>query len=73
MKGSNCLITKLYTSKPYNRQVFSNTMRKVWRPTKAVWFHEAASDMILVEFEDKLNKERVLREIPKTLIKTSLY
>lgn len=63
-KGHNCLITKLHTSRTYNREAFKNTMRKVWRPVKMVRFHDIGSDMMMVEFESTLDKERVLKANP---------
>lgn len=63
-KGTNCLITKLHTNKPQNHEAFKNTMQKVWRPTKTIWFHEVGLDMMIMEFENKLDKERVLQESP---------
>lgn len=39
-KGSHYLIAKLHTNRPYNHDEFKNTMKKVWRPTKPIKFHE---------------------------------
>lgn len=63
-KGVNCLIAKLFTSRPFNREAFKATMRKAWSPTKLTKFHELCEGMTMIEFENKLAKERVLRDSP---------
>lgn len=39
-------------------------MRKIWKPTKPIHFHELGSGIGLVEFEEKRDKERVMRDSP---------
>lgn len=63
-KGSHCLIGKLHTNHPYNRETFKSTMRKIWRAVKMIKFHELGMGMLLIEFEDKLDKDRVSRGGP---------
>lgn len=63
-KESCCLVAKLTTCRPFNQEALKFTMRKVWRPAKSIRFHELGVGMMQVEFEDKLDKERVIRESP---------
>lgn len=63
-KGQHCLVANLLTNRPYNREAFKATIKKVWRPMKPVKFHEMGSNMIMVAFDDKMDKTRVMREGP---------
>lgn len=63
-KGQHCLMTKLLTLRPYNREAFKTTIKKIWRPVKPVTFHEMESDIIVVVFEDKMDKTRVMHDGP---------
>lgn len=40
LKGQNYLVTKLLKSRPYNREAFKATMKKIWRLAKIVRFHK---------------------------------
>lgn len=64
MRGQICLVTKLLTKRPYNREVFKATMKKIWRPAKPIRFHEMGSNMIMMVFDDKVDKARVIRDDP---------
>lgn len=50
--------------KPYTQEAFKATMRKIWRRAKSIWVHEVDLNIVMFEFEDRLDKERVLRESP---------
>lgn len=63
-RGQHCLVTKLLTDRPYNREAFKVTMKKIWRLAKPVKFHEMGADMIMVVFEEKVDKTRVMRDGP---------
>lgn len=63
-KGQNCLLTKFHTNRPYNREAFKTTMRKIWRPAKPIKFHEVGVGIMMVEFKEKADKDRILKEIP---------
>lgn len=58
------MVAKLHTTQPYNWEAFKTTIRKIWRPTKTIRFHELGLGLMMVEFEDSLDKERVLRDYP---------
>lgn len=61
-KGSFCLLAKLHTNRPFNWEAFKVTIQKIWRPLKMMKFYELGSGMISIEFEEKLDKDRVLCE-----------
>lgn len=61
MKGNYCLIFKLITNKLFNKEVLKQTMRRVWRSVKVVHFRDLGSKLLLVAFEDKKDKERVIK------------
>lgn len=63
-RGKNCLLIKLLTSRLYNHEAFKNTMHKIWKPVKPIKFHETGAGMMLVEFDDKLDKDWVLQNAP---------
>lgn len=63
-QGANCLLVKLLTSKPFNREALKATMSKLWRPSKSLRFHEMGSSVLMFDFEEKLDKERVIRGSP---------
>lgn len=67
LKGTNCLVANLQTQRPFNREAFKSTKQKIRRSTKAIQFHELGEGLMLVEFEDIKDKERVLRESLGTL------
>lgn len=56
-KGTNYLVMKLHTSRPYNRVAFKTTMKKVWRLARSLHFHDLGMGLMLVEFENKANKK----------------
>lgn len=39
-RGENFLLTKLLSTKYYNKEAFKTTMRKAWRITKPIKFHD---------------------------------
>lgn len=49
---------------PYNKEAFKNTLKKIWHIEKLVLFHELGFGLLMVEFEENLEKGRVLRESP---------
>lgn len=63
-RGQHYLVTKFLTGKPYNKEAFKATMKKIWRPTKPMIFHKMGSDMKMAGFEDKMDKARVVRDGP---------
>lgn len=63
-RGNHYLVIKLCTRHPFNNEAFKTTLRKIWRPAKQVHFHELGSVLILTEFEDCLDKKRVIQDNP---------
>lgn len=63
-RGGKCLIISVLTGRYYNRDAFKNTMKKVWQLVMQVTFKELGSKLLLVEFEDERDKNRVFREGP---------
>lgn len=39
-RGVNCLVVKLLSRRPFNWIALKTTMKKVWRPTRSLRFHE---------------------------------
>ncbi|XP_042958115.1 uncharacterized protein LOC122293643 [Carya illinoinensis] len=66
--GCSCnrggLFPCLSTEKPYNREAFKQTLKKIWRPVKKIWVKDLGSKILLVEFEDHQEKARVQCEGP---------
>lgn len=48
----------------YNKEAFKQTVRKVWRLVKNISFKNSEPMMILVEFEDVKDGDRVSAESP---------
>lgn len=63
-RGNHCLVIELCTSQHFNREAFKSTLRKIWQLAKSVWFHELGFDLTLAEFDDYLDKKRLIRENP---------
>lgn len=63
---------KLFTDKYYHKEMFKQTMKKIWRPIHGVKFHDLDQSLILVEFADLQDKYHVLREGPWSLDKKLL-
>lgn len=58
-RGRNHLLVKILTQKYFNREAFKDTMKKFWKPTKPICFHELEVGMIMEKFEDLSDKNRV--------------
>lgn len=63
-RGKNCLLTKLLSTKYYNRRAFKATMKRVWKLGKLIRFHDMEARFMMVEFEDPSDKLRVLYDDP---------
>lgn len=63
-REKNYLLVKLLALKYFNRDVFKATMKKVWKLTRPLSFHEMGVEMMLAEFEDANDKTRVIRDDP---------
>lgn len=64
MKGLCCLLLKLFTNGPYNREAFKVTLKKIWSLTSSVLFSKLVASIILAIFENITDKMRALRESP---------
>lgn len=64
VRGECCLFVSLLTDKHFNQDAFKQTLKKIWRLVKKVWFKELGAGLLLAEFEDKAEKERIQREAP---------
>lgn len=58
------MIVKLLTERHYNRDAFKVTMKKAWRPARDIRFRDLNTSLTLIEFEDRRDKDRVIREGP---------
>lgn len=63
-REKNCLLLKLQTSHYCNWEEFKMTMRKVWKPSGEIRFFDMGVGIILVKFDDHLDKQRVLHDGP---------
>lgn len=61
-RGKNYLLVKLLSVKYFNREAFKATMKKVWKLVRPLRFYEMGEGMMLAEFEDLNNKNRVVRD-----------
>lgn len=39
-KGKKCLVVKLHTNRPFNREAFKAIIKKIWRPVISMKFHK---------------------------------
>lgn len=62
--GGKGLNMTLLTEKHFNREAFKMTMKRAWLSVKSVRFRDLNSSLILVEFYDRRDKERVVRKGP---------
>lgn len=63
-KGSSYLVAKLHTMRTYNRDTYKNMMRKIWKLVKPIKLYELGDRLMLIEFGDSQDKERILKESP---------
>lgn len=63
-KGTNYPLAKLHSVRPYNKEAFKAIMKKIWKPTRLMKFHELVQDLMMVEFEDASYKRIMIRENP---------
>lgn len=63
-KEKKILLTKLLSLKSYNKEAFKATMRRVWKLSKPIHFHDMGAIFMLPEFEDHRDKDRVIRDGP---------
>lgn len=76
-RGRNCLLMKLLSNGYHNREALKSTMKKAWRPTKAIRFYDMSMGLMLVEFDNLIDKLRVIRDGPwhfdKVLLLTKYF
>lgn len=72
VKGNYYLIIRLLSNKNFNKEVLKQIMKKIWRLRKIGYFRDLVSILLLAKFEDKKDKERVMREGPWTFDKQLL-
>ncbi|XP_042964598.1 uncharacterized protein LOC122298810 [Carya illinoinensis] len=64
LSRGKCLVVKLLTHRHYNREAFKHTMRRAWRPVRGIKFRDLNSSIMLIEFDDECDKDRVIRDGP---------
>lgn len=62
--GSSFLVAKLHTKRTYSRDAFKNIMRKICKSAKPIKFYDLGEGLMLIEFGDQQDKDRVLKESP---------
>lgn len=63
-RGNQCLVIKLCTRCPFNKEAFKAMLRKIWQLAELIYFHKLGFNLLLAEFEDNLDKNRVLCDSP---------
>jgi hypothetical protein len=63
-KGELCLVGKLWTKKPTNKEAFKTVLSRLWRTVETVIFKEIQENLWLFEFSDAVDKRRVLAGRP---------
>jgi hypothetical protein len=63
-KGELCLVGKLWTEKPTNKEAFKTVLSRLWRTVETVIFKEIQENLWLFEFSDAVDKCRVLAGRP---------
>lgn len=58
-KGKNCLSMKYY-----NYEAFKITMKEAWRLTKTLKYVEIGKEMMMAEFDNQHDKQRIMRDGP---------
>lgn len=61
-RGRNCLLVKVLSCKYFNQKAFKTTMKRVWKPTKPLRFYEMGAGLIMAEFNDVSDKNKVTRD-----------
>ncbi|GMY35015.1 putative ribonuclease h protein [Fagus crenata] len=59
-QGHLCVTVKVISDHRFNRDALKQTLRSIWRISKGMVFKDAPDNMLLVEFFDAGDKERVL-------------
>lgn len=68
-QGERCLIIKLLTLKHYNKEALKQMLWSVWGPVKMMCIQNLDSKLLIAEFDDIKDKERVIRDGPWTFNK----
>lgn len=63
-KSKNCLVGKLWTEKPVNKEAFKTVLSRIWRLAGRVVFKELQDNCWLFDFSTKDDKRRVLEGRP---------
>lgn len=61
-REKNYLFMKLLSNGYHNQEALNATMSKVWRPSKAISFHDMGMGLVMVDFENLADKLRVIRD-----------
>lgn len=64
VRAERCLLFKLLTIKHFNKEALKSTMKKIWRPVKAITVRDLNPTLFIAEFEDMKDKDRVKRDGP---------
>jgi hypothetical protein len=62
--GTRCLVGKLWTERPANKEAFKTVFSRIWRLAKTVVFKELQDNLWLFEFEEEDDKNRVMAGRP---------
>jgi hypothetical protein len=63
-KSLNCLVGKLWTERPINKEAFQTVLSRLWRTVGQVIFRELQDNCWLFEFSGDSDKQRVLAGRP---------
>lgn len=61
-RGKNYLLMKLLSNRYHNREALKFTMTKVYSPSRAIRFHDMGIELLMVEFDNPVDKLRVLHD-----------
>ncbi|XP_042983219.1 uncharacterized protein LOC122312628 [Carya illinoinensis] len=64
LRGNSCLLASILNDRTSNREVFKNTMAKVWNTSGWITFKEFGPNKFLLEFQLLSDKKKVLHGRP---------
>jgi hypothetical protein len=65
-RGSSCVVGKLLADRTVGKEVIKTPLIRAWQPQKRVSFKNVGNNMFLIDFEEEVDKIRVMEGRPWT-------
>jgi hypothetical protein len=65
-RGSVCVVGKLLSDRIVGKEIIRSPMIRAWQPTVRVTFKTLLTNLFLIDFEDELDKARIMEGRPWT-------